>query len=241
MEKNCANCEYSTLTTFESPCRYCNLSDGYPNFTPKESYKRSEAKKIDDYIDSIDSTVYGSKIADYHMNISSLYPTVILENIIISNLKKEFELKEKKNMPTRNYNKMYTGRNLWKDIQPEIKDVKFSGPCTIVFWSDGDKTIVRCGKDEQFDKEKGLAMAICKKMLGTNKSKSNFNDIFKKWIPVEEEVIEEKDIDNTAFMSLKEAAVHYGVSVSTISRKIKKGEITNAVKVDGKWIIPVEV
>ncbi len=66
-------------------------------------------------------------------------------------------------------------------MYPEIKNVIFSGPYTIVMWSDGDKTIVRCD-DENFDKEKGLAMAISKKFLGTNKSKSNYNDIFKKWI-----------------------------------------------------------
>ena len=63
----------------------------------------------------------------------------------------------------------------------EIKKVIFNGPCTIVSWSDGDRTIVRCNS-EDFDKEKGLAMAITKKFLGTNKSKSNYNDIFKKWI-----------------------------------------------------------
>lgn len=63
----------------------------------------------------------------------------------------------------------------------EIKKVIFNNPCTIIFWSDGDKTIVKCNS-EDFDKEKGLAMAIAKKFLGTNKSKSNYNDIFKKWI-----------------------------------------------------------
>ena len=66
--------------------------------------------------------------------------------------------------------------------KPEIKNVIFSGPCTIVLWSDGDKTIVRCGEDDTFDKEKGLAMAISKKMLGTNSSKSSYYDVFKKFI-----------------------------------------------------------
>lgn len=69
----------------------------------------------------------------------------------------------------------------WKSSKkPEIKKVIYSGPCTIVLWSDGDKTIVRC-KNEEFDKEKGLAMAVTKKFMGTNASKSNYNDIFKKW------------------------------------------------------------
>ena len=65
-----------------------------------------------------------------------------------------------------------------------IKNVIFSGPCTIVFWRDGTKTIVRCGKDDTFDREKGLAMAIAKYFIGNNNG--YFNDVFKKWIPKEE-------------------------------------------------------
>ena len=47
-----------------------------------------------------------------------------------------------------------------------IKDVKFSGPATIVFWSDGTKTVVKCRKGDKFDPEKGIAMACAKKLLG---------------------------------------------------------------------------
>lgn len=68
---------------------------------------------------------------------------------------------------------------------PEIKNVHFSGPVTCVIWDDGTKTLVRC-ENEEFDYEKGLAMAIAKKMLGTNKSGSNYYDVFKKYIPKEE-------------------------------------------------------
>ena len=63
-----------------------------------------------------------------------------------------------------------------------IKKVIFSDPCTIVIWSDGTKTIVRC-TDEKFDKEKGLAMCIAKKSLG---NKGKYYDVFKKWIEEEE-------------------------------------------------------
>lgn len=62
----------------------------------------------------------------------------------------------------------------------EIKKVIFNDPATIVYWKDGSKTIVKCD-GENFDKEKGLAMAISKKVLGTNKTHSNYNDIFRKW------------------------------------------------------------
>ena len=68
-----------------------------------------------------------------------------------------------------------------------IKKVIFNNPATIVFWSDGTKTVVKCGKNDIYDPEKGLAMAVAKKYLGTNKSHSNYMDEFKKWLPEDEE------------------------------------------------------
>lgn len=52
---------------------------------------------------------------------------------------------------------------------PEIKDVIFKAPATIVFWSDGTKTVVRSQCGEKYDPEKGLAMAISKKALGNTR------------------------------------------------------------------------
>lgn len=66
---------------------------------------------------------------------------------------------------------------------PTIKKVIFNPPATIVLWSDGTKTVVKC-QNEAFDREKGLAMAVAKKALG---NKSNFNNEFKKWIDYDSE------------------------------------------------------
>ena len=63
---------------------------------------------------------------------------------------------------------------------PEIKNVKFNGPATIVFWEDGTKTIVKCQDGDDYSKEVGLAMCIVKKVFGNT---SKYNDIFKKWCP----------------------------------------------------------
>lgn len=62
---------------------------------------------------------------------------------------------------------------------PEIADVIFSGPATIVRWTDGTKTVVKCSKGENFDPEKGLVMAITKKALG---NKGNYYETIKKWM-----------------------------------------------------------
>lgn len=63
-----------------------------------------------------------------------------------------------------------------------IKKVIFNNPATIVYWIDGTKTVVKCG-NEDFDPEKGLAMAISKKALG---NQGDYYEIFKKWLPKED-------------------------------------------------------
>lgn len=68
-----------------------------------------------------------------------------------------------------------------------IKKVIFNAPATIVLWTDGTKTVVKCGKNDTYDLEKGLALCIAKKYLG---NKSNFNNVFKEWLPEPEEVSE---------------------------------------------------
>ena len=55
---------------------------------------------------------------------------------------------------------------------PEIEKVIFDNPVTIILWGDGTKTVVKLQSDDPaaFDKEKGLAMALLKKLLGNNGS-----------------------------------------------------------------------
>lgn len=69
-----------------------------------------------------------------------------------------------------------------------IKNVYFNDPVTVVIWTDGSRTIVKANGDEPYDPEKGLAMAIAKKFIGDNESKSNYYDVFKKWLPKEKKV-----------------------------------------------------
>jgi hypothetical protein len=82
--------------------------------------------------------------------------------------------KEETEMPVR-YSRIYPRLN--------IKKVIFNAPATIVFWDDGTKTVVKC-ENEEYDPEKGLAMAIAKKALG---NQGNYYNQFKKWLPEKEE------------------------------------------------------
>lgn len=63
---------------------------------------------------------------------------------------------------------------------PEIKNVHFSGPATVVIWADGTKTTVMCQEGDIYSEETGLALCIAKKAFG---NMPNFNNIFKKHIP----------------------------------------------------------
>lgn len=60
-----------------------------------------------------------------------------------------------------------------------IQRVIFNPPATIVFWRDGSKTVVKCGENDIFDPEKGLAMAISKRAFGDNR---DYYEVFAKWI-----------------------------------------------------------
>ena len=65
------------------------------------------------------------------------------------------------------------------NIYDSIKDVMFANPATIVFWTDGTKTVVKAQGDEQYVPEVGLAMCICKKVMGNTR---DYYRVFKHWM-----------------------------------------------------------
>ena len=77
-------------------------------------------------------------------------------------------------------NSMYGIKTAEKNYIPEIKNVIFNDPATIVFWDDGTKTVVKCQPGDRFDPEKGLAMAIAKKAYG---NRGSYCNQLKKWLP----------------------------------------------------------
>lgn len=71
----------------------------------------------------------------------------------------------------------YLGSFCWTST-PKIERVIFHDPATIVYWTDGTKTVVKA-HNEKFDKEKGLLAAIAKKVYG---NKGSFNNIIKHYV-----------------------------------------------------------
>lgn len=68
----------------------------------------------------------------------------------------------------------------------EYKKIIFNGPCTIILWKDGTKTMAKTSSDEEvFDPEKGVAICFMKKMLGhteTNKILRKASEQYEEYI-----------------------------------------------------------
>ena len=94
------------------------------------------------------------------------------------------------------------------DEEPELdfERIEFHDPATIVFWNDGTKTVVKTRHGDKFDKEKGLAMAIAKKVMGnTNK----YYDIFEEYCFNKDDPEEKLDSDGEP---ISEALEKFGIA-----------------------------
>lgn len=77
-----------------------------------------------------------------------------------------------------NYENLREVQKKNKRLREMVKEVKFSGDRTIVFFNDGTKTVVQCQEGDTFDKEKGLAVACMKKLF---ENTNIFNEVMRKW------------------------------------------------------------
>ena len=117
--------------------------------------------------------------------------------------------------------KFAEGGNTMKKL--DVKKIIFSGPKTIVLWSDGTKTIVSMSKDEaKFDPEAAFCAAYTKKMFGSNskikrviKEKSNI----KKW-----KELNEVPEDQLYKLGLKALAECEDIDMEAIERASKEAE-----------------
>lgn len=62
-----------------------------------------------------------------------------------------------------------------------IKKVIYNDPATIVFWNDGTKTVSKCAKEDTYNAEMGLTLAIMKKLVSNEFVSKTLHD----WVPVE--------------------------------------------------------
>lgn len=111
-----------------------------------------------------------SAFVDEHMKYQTYYEShYLLESLRRD--EKKFQEEERKRDEERR-------QTVNRNMRDRIKDVRFSGNRTIVFWSDGTKTVAKCADADIYDKEKGLMAAICKKFYD---GKCILPDMIERW------------------------------------------------------------
>lgn len=142
----------------------------------------------------------------FYLDVSSLYPTEFMLPRQSGKTTTSLKLWEE-TMKNINFN-----RDRAHDIS--IKNVIFNDPATIVFWNDGSKTVVKCGEGEVYDPEKGLAMAISKKVLA---NKGNYYETFKKWLPEKESELKSVWTTTVQSVSLNDVISDFTKAVEKIN------------------------
>lgn len=99
-----------------------------------------------------------SNYGTFDTDIPSLYPNTYTPNrYLIANFKPDYKI-------------------------PDVKNVYFNEPYTIVIWADKTKTIVKAQDGDVYSPETGLALCMAKKALGND---NKWYNVFKKWLPKE--------------------------------------------------------
>ena len=62
----------------------------------------------------------------------------------------------------RGFNSNILGKSL------TIKKVIYNGPATIILWTDGTKTVVKCKEGDPYSPEAGFALAVLKRLTGND-------------------------------------------------------------------------
>jgi hypothetical protein len=178
-----------------SPAVFCEMQVAFLNSleeTWADAYERSAVFATENPYRRVMQT----------LDVSRLYPKTILDPAIVLRDEYErntYEFTEYCRKDVKNTKELYKYmQNINKN---SIKDVIFNDPATIVFWTDGTKTVVKCQNNDTFDPEVGLAMAIAKKALG---NKGNYCNTIKKWTDKYYEKQKEVEVDDKEFRPTEE-------------------------------------
>lgn len=280
--KRCETCAYSESHMLDYPCNLCMGTNNHANWTPKK--EKTLVGDITTGYRYVDTDMLLQDSLESH-RVAKVKNTIIKSlSAVLEAYKAEqgldfdgdviqptgIMIREENIMPPKmNYRDLYINGNLFGGLSnvpsenPIVKDITILAGVTTLVWSDGDVTMVTQGPDDAFDAEKAITMAVAKKFLGTNKSKSNYIEeihrleeiAMDKYVKRMEKVakkeakkkasefdgcmnppVEPEVID----MSIKEFAEKAGVTVETIRRQCIKGQYPGAKKVAGKWYIPVK-
>ena len=198
-----------------------NINDMYPETwrfwntnTEKGENKEMTMKDLDSILEA-----KGFRVRRYYDSCNRVYKYTIIQNG--KEYASDFKYPETTNWDIKNnamkkfavdimkkFYETFCGDLGYSQADPyEIKDVIFNEPATIVFWKDGTKTVVKCQEGDVFDPEKGLTMAITKKLYG---NKGSYCNQIKKWCdPYYEKMQEEaKSVADNAFDVIRDTAIN---------------------------------
>lgn len=169
----------------------------FDNYIIKLDYHKNRKDNNMKTFDNITWRVADARLeSEYHSRSHEIVANISgyihgpLHNIVINDMPKLIE--SKLNSPITSDHDEYIRNDVITTPQSMIKDVIFNDPATIVYWADGTKTVVKA-QDDEFDPEKGLAMAFSKKLFG---NKGNYYNVFRQWLePYWQKKAEEADAE----------------------------------------------
>lgn len=201
MMHNCINCKFKDRDSRQEPCNTCLSTIGGTYFKPKTKQKLSveHGDRVDVYMDLAKSYCEH----DLKVNVNEMYPKL-----------------------TQLAYQSYYGSHGQYGPKTAIKKVIFNDPATIVLWNDGTKTVVKA-VDEEFDPEKGLAMAITKKALG---NKGNYFNEIKKWTEPYYEEQAKKEPEFNLFEFLTNPNGSFSITFTSDDKEITLNDVVMSKK-----------
>lgn len=139
-------------------------SDDFKNY-----YKIIEAEKGEEAMKTKNFTVTGITVHSSYGIVPRIDIEVRAESLDFANGNKVVTAEKLKDIIESKLNNTFS-------VVPPIKKVIFNNPATIVFWTDGTKTVVKCAEGDTFSEYAGLSMCITKKLLG-----NDFKKEMNKW------------------------------------------------------------
>lgn len=88
------------------------------------------------------------------------------------------------------FDKVEKGPNYSKYSTIVIEKVLYNNPATIVFWTDGTKTVAKCSEFDEYSPETGLAICVLKKLS----SPTQVRELFEDWLPTSGNLVTMKDV-----------------------------------------------
>lgn len=123
----------------------------------------------------------------------------------------------------------------WKCNIPEIKNVIYNMPATIVEWSDGTKTISKCEEGEIFDREKGLMAAYMQKMESIKGRK--LWKTLDKWLPKGLDLDKDPVNENMSMYVQSALSRDHEKNCKKLNKQLKEKTGKNLMEILANWLL----